>query len=784
MRHGKLIAGLILLLVVAITVGSLTAYRLVKRAFGNPHAASRSTPGQPSNKQSPSLPIASPPFVIRGAVMAQAFRSGRLPAPMPQPEGSPEQAAAELAKRVAAQDEQSTAALLTALQMSGFSVRADDGSMALESVKPGQGIVIDAWEAAALAKLFGDGMHVRLADFSNAFARTSPSLKDAPVDALLLDGIRAAAHGNQPAMRFWADFIAELGRHSENPYDLLAPDVDTTKVALDAIQISLILRRLAADFMLVDGNKNKVAEFAPSSERDWPPLQSQPASYNVDGKTKRYLHSAVWHPDNGPRLQLIQEGGGGNLPCTLKELEAQILDINAYGAGKAFDQMLEYMTEHGMHGAEKYGTASSIANAVLALIKLYAYYACMETDITMSGEPPLVRTQKLYQNGEKRTLTASVRENIGKWQALNCVRLALNGANLDISLPNDGPVAGVKTQWVLVSGSYDVHHGDYTTPIVELVFPDGTPLVQNATVPVTDASAPKTDEEGHTTIDIEGLKQKEQLVKPLPLLEQAEVRFTVAAKAVTMRQDLIDAFGNGLGFPVAGAVGLGFGGPVEMLLRSNIYFSKALYIPVKDWNSCDGGWGGTISYTTTFHFVHNSQHGYTSTEAKDETTIDQIQLRGNPDGGTGWSGSSLGTYTATFNEKDIAIDTWPPASRPGISFGGATIKAEETTTAVGAGQASIEISPQEDNKYRIGATSFSVPSVYLWHQTCSGDCKGKTEPDRNSTSTYSMGYPALTVQADPNQPGVLRGDTTLENTPMRDATTTIRWNLMQCQDRQ
>lgn len=776
MRHGKLIAGLVLGLVVAVTLGSLTTYRLVKRAFGDAHSASQPAQRTPSNhSQASSLQIGSPPIVIKGAVMAQAFRSGRLPAPLPPPGGATEQAAAELAKRVIAEDQQSTAALLTALQMSGFSVRADDGSLAIEPVKPGQGIVIDAWEVAALAKLLGDGMHVRLSDFSNSFASTTGHLQDAPLAALFLDGIRAAAQGNQPAMRFWADFIAELGRQSENPYDLLAPDVDIAKVNLDPIQVSLILRRLAADLMLRYGDENRKAQRAPGSERDEASSRWEPVSDNFQGAARPYFRDAVWHPADGPRLLLVQEGGGSSLPCTLKELEAKILDSNAYGAGLGFDKILDYLAEHGMEGADKYSKGASAINAVLALIKLWAYYACMETDITMSGDPPLVRTQSIYNAGEKRTLTASVRENIGKWQALNCARIALNGANLDISLPNDGPVAGVKTQWVLVSGSYDVSHGEVTYPIVELVFPDGTPTVQNATGPISDASAPKTDEEGHTSIDIEGVKQREQLSSPQPMMEQAEVRFTVAAKAVTMSQDVVDALGVGL----VGGVGLGFAGPVEMLLRSNIYFSKALYIPVKDWNSCDGGWGGTVSYTTTYHYVHTSQQTYTSTESRDTTARGEIQLRGNPNGGTGWSGSSLGTFAASFNGKRLAIDTWPPNRLSG----GVTIKAEENTTAAGGGQATVEISPQGDNKYRIGATSGNIPSVTLWHQTCSGDCKGKNEPDRNTNSVYSLMIPPVTAQEDPNQPGVLRGNTTVDNFPMMGSTTVVSWNLTQCQNR-
>ena len=124
------------------------AYRWVKHMFGDASTAteSKAVALSGSEKQAAAVPDALPPIVIKGAVMAQAFRTAQLPAPLPQPQGTPEQAAAELAKRVMAEDEQSTAALVTAFQMSGFSVRGDDGSLAYESVKPGQGIMIDAWE--------------------------------------------------------------------------------------------------------------------------------------------------------------------------------------------------------------------------------------------------------------------------------------------------------------------------------------------------------------------------------------------------------------------------------------------------------------------------------------------------------------------------------------------------------------------------------------------------------------------------------------------------------------
>jgi len=271
------------------------------------------------------------------------------------------------------------------------------------------------------------------------------------------------------------------------------------------------------------------------------------------------------------------------------------------------------------------------------------------------------------------------------------------------------------------------------------------------------------------------VKQREQLSSPMPIMKQAAVRFTVAAKPVTMRQDLIDAAGLG----IAGGVGLGVGGPVEMLLRANIHFSKQLNIPVKDWESCDGGWAGTVSYSMTYHYVHNAQTTFTEVSGDDQTMQDEIRLRGNANAGTGWVGSSLGSYTVAYGKKFRATDTWPPTR-----FGGSTtITGEENASASGGGEASVEIGPRGDNKYEIHSTVGSVSGVDLWHYSCSGDCKGKTTPDSSKQISYSPFLPKVMAQEEPDQPGVLRGSTTFEDLPTKFATTKVSWNLKQCQDR-
>lgn len=793
MRHGKLITGVVLGLMVVFVVASLTAYRLVKRAFGDVYSTSqpaRSTLSSagPSKKQENTASIDSPPIKIKGEAMAQAFRRGKLPEPLPQPPGTPEEAAAELAKRVVAEDEQSTAALLTAVQMSGFSVRADDGSMAYPSVQPGQGIMIDAWEVAALAKLF-DGTQIKLTELGQAFATAMPPLNNAPVDKLFVDGLRAASKGDQPSIRFWADFIAELGRQSQHPYDLLAAYVDTSKVNLDVVQVSLILRRLAADMIVQERNKKQNGRWQPFREREWAPSPWEPASYNFTEQTQPYLRDAVWHPEHGARLIFVEEGGGSTRPCTLSEVASQWMDGFAYASGKVFDAILEHLAEAAKsEGAEKYGNATSKANAVLALIKLIAYYACLETDITMSGDPPLVRTQSIYKPGERRTLTGTVRENTKNWQAVNCTRIALNGANLDISLPNDGPVAGVKTDWMLAKGGISVSNNEITYAIVEFVSPEGTPLIQTAMVPISNPAAPKTDEEGHTTIDLEGMKQREELVNPVPVMKEAQVNFSVAPKAVTMRQDIIDAAGNGVSFSkgngfVASPLTLAIGGLVETVLRSNLHLSKTLTIPVKDWVSCTGGWGGDISYTTTSRTVSTGGDVYGPwTHTEEQTTVNEITLRGDPNAAPGWKGSSHGTFSASNDLEVTDVIVNPPVK----SFGGAVITIQDKKITSGEGETTARIQARDDGKYDIQVNGGALNGNEHWQSRCTGDCPKSTAPtDKDSPTAASIsGMNVTTGKVDPDHQVTLSGSATLENTPAQGATTRVTWSLDECQGKQ
>ncbi len=478
--------------------------------------------------------------------------------------------------------------------------------------------------------------------------------------------------------------------------------------------------------MIQEGNKDQKVLWAPDPERDWSSARWEDSLYDVDDGTRLYIRDAVWHPDRGPRLVLVEEGAGSSRFCTLSDLASQVMDGSAYSTGKLFDAFLEYIAEHGIHGAGKYGSATSKANAILALVKLIAYYACLETDITMSGSPPLERTQSIYQPGKRRTLTGTVRENTKNWQALNCARLVLNGANLDISLPNDGPVEGVKAQWLLAEGGISVSGRGITPGFVEFVSTDGTPRIQTAMVPISNPAMPKTNEKGEIQFDIEGLKQPEELIKPVAVMKQAKVQFSVAPKKSSMSQDLIDAVGTAVRIPtskentspIASPLNFAVGAMVETLLRANLHLSKTLTIPVKDWVSCDGGWGGTISYSTVNHIDQNvGGTDNIQTNTIDEYMGNAITLRGDPKVGSGWNGTPHGSFDASYSLRVFGVTVYPPHGL----FHGAVVTTEDTTKAGGAGDAKVELNFLGDNKYDIHV----MGGIYRGHPPLAHSLRGR-----------------------------------------------------------
>ncbi|MFL6230448.1 MAG: hypothetical protein ACJ741_16880 [Pyrinomonadaceae bacterium] len=531
----------------------------------------------------------------RSRALGEAFRAGALPAPAPLPEGDIDTQAARLAEAISAGDEHSTSALVAALAASGYGVRRADGTV-VGAARGGQGMALDAWQVAAMAKLYGQDYGVPLDRLAAAFARGVPEFKDAPLASQIVEGLRAAAEReDNPPLRFWARFIIELGRHAAVPYDLLKTDTPAT-VRLDAIQTQLILARLAGDLAVLE--------------------KRGAGARTSDGARGAFEHGETFGGARFVRASARAGAGGASAPqagppCSTSDLEGTILDTNATATTTAFGQLAEYLSEHGYGGVGSYAQGAGRANLVLMIAKFLATYAALDVKIALEGN--LLTRTKNTEPGERRKLTATVKSDMGNWQMFNCLRPALNAAGLDFSLPGDGPVANVKVTWNLMEGgglSGLAAALDTATHLSELLA--GQDHDTGAIVFLDTAADKKaaekeyysvTDGNGQASIYAVGAAQREDLTLKgaTGVSKQAVVTVSVQAKPTKLKDATAAASTSGdmAGAVIAGlsgdALGAGASVATETLYRSQWYSSDPFTFEVRDWEPCAGGWTGTIT---------------------------------------------------------------------------------------------------------------------------------------------------------------------------------------------
>ena len=479
----------------------------------------------------------------------------------------------------------------------GIAVRDSDGTVR-QSLKPGQGLVFESWEVAAMAKMFGESRTVQLAQLSDAL-KTIPELKQAPLNKILLDGIRKHAQGNQPELRFWARLIVELGRQADEPYDLLA-EPPTQDVRLDAIQSALILRRLYGDFYgFAQKNKQSAMRFRGNS-----PSGASSAAHDSFLVRERDRGEAVPQFVKARATMfttLLPQAG----PCSDlgKGIGSTISDAGATIITTGWGELANYL------GMEGYAKFLNVANIVLAYAKFIATYAALETEITAEN-PPLVRTRNAEAGGYVK-LAAKVTMNIGKWENVNCIRTALNVATgIDFSLLSDGPMEDVEVNWHLDQGGAGDFYNNRTgvTGQKQIVgFWNGGPRIQSAgthagisragSAAVGNATRTKTDKDGMARVSLQGSPHVPYVSAPyLPVMKQAVVRTTIKLKGGDVKGDAVDIGGQALGVILGGASAL-LTMPTELLYRVDWASTATLEVPVKDWETCDEGWYGTVTYT-------------------------------------------------------------------------------------------------------------------------------------------------------------------------------------------
>ena len=681
--------------------------------------------------------------------MAAAFKSGKLPEPLRLPAGNIDQQTVALAKAVAAGDDSSTAALYAAILASGYGVRDTDGSV-MQTSERGQGLIFEAHEIAAAAKLYGEDYGVMLGHLSESFTRSVPEWKDLPLAAALLEGIRNGAKSNHPCVRFWARFIVELGRRATVPYDLLG-QVDPATTRLDAIQLALILRRLSGDLSVV--------------------------SKRTAGLVLRPIDNRNSHHAN-PQS-----------PCGATEAEDVINDFTALSQTTLFGIIMDRLGG----AAANYAKAAGIANAVLTVFKFLVSYASVEVEITMDGDE-LVRTQTT-RDGEKRTLTATLRMDTGKWQTINCLRPELNKAGLDVDIPENGPLANVKVDWVLVLGGDSrggmAALGDFWD-IITLQEPTGDGIVFLDAPGQTSPGQQYTNREGVSTIDVVGMRQKTDLSKRklFEIFKAAGVRVDVQLKSMKITDqtgalsNITDIAGNALSFLTRDPLGGVVGTTTETLYRSNWYGAKSFYFPVKDWEPCTGQWQGTIAYRVT-----SKREGSAENLANQSSWNDNYyyEARAQLDGTRDNNGSPLARVEAHAAETKVMVSTGKsrPCHRVGTTTRDLWGKGSETTTAF-----SITVNPRT-REYSVSAPTMLVAAS--GEETVTSEVKGTCNNPFNKDVHNSSKLERILLDAegpivdgkgviDPAKPDEISGSNT-ETVKLIggvEKTVTIIWNLKSC----
>lgn len=738
----------------------------------------------------------------KSKALGAAFASGRLPSPAPLPAGGVEEQAAALAAQLSAGDDTSSPALYAALLVSGYGVREEGGAVRRPASGAGQGLVFDAWQVAAMAKLYGDGYGVGLERLGAALGALEPGFVGAPVAELLVKDLRLAARSENDALRFWANFVVELGRQAEEPYDLLTGD-GLNRARLDAVQLNLILTRLAADFHVL-GKQGRAA----TAGRRRPPaagVRSANASFTRASFTRASFTSV--EPAAAPPTQ--EPAPAAPQPCALGEVESIILDYNATALTTAFGELSGYLEGKGVGGIGGWSKVAGKANVLLTVLKFFATYAAVNAVITLDGSE-LVRT-KTTRDGERRMLTARLAIDTGKWQVMNCIRPALNAAGLDFSLPGSGAMAGVRVVWRLAAGGDTRgywgrvwHTASNLDDILagKMVANDGGALVYLDPAAGAKADEEKhhysyTDDNGESKMPVVGHGQEKDLSKqPLKVDHKAfGVKVDIQVKTMRIKDakgaagTLGDMAGNVIAALTGDLLGAIAGTTAETLYRSNWYSSQTFFFPVRDWAPCDGGWRGAVSILRELRegaterkehlngakTVHNSNrlYGY------------EANLKVTP----GDEGATKATATATLADRSFTYESTAFRETCGDSPRLFINDGAHTRVVQGNGaddDASVNIHEKSPGVFNLSFGVAGFKGKYTDRQQadyknhCEEYCDHKPF-DETTGGEESVDNVAVTLEdvaADPDDPNRLVGRRTIDDGGFK---LTVIWSLSRCE---
>lgn len=770
-----------LILLTGILSGTFQVAAQTKRAVTTTKkTAVVKTPTTPVKEEIADLDGLIPPD--KSKTMSAAFKNGVLPAPAALPSGNIEEQAALLAEMVAAGDDNSTAALITAFKTAGYGVRDKEGEVSFNQ-ENWMGLAIDAEEIAAISKLYGNGYGIGLGRFGDGLAILSPAWKKETNVQNVVESIRNASFSSNQSVRFWANFIIEMGKHAQVPFDL-RNDEDIKHARLDAVQMALILSKLSADLYYLSKKPRRQAQIE-KPKQDY----FINASYRNDLNVQKTKIVAT----NFAHNKAANSTDDTVAPCTMSEIDALTLDLQATGASIIYEEFIKLLELRG-DITKTPGQLIGAANAALILLKLIMTYSALEAEIKMDGR--FLTKTKTTVDGERKTLTAKVKMDVGKWQMANCIRPLLNLAGLDFSLPSDGALTGVRVDWNLVEGGQ-------TGNILEQIRKNGTEdsdaLVYLDTLPFAAKEDNKkhynyTDDKGESKIYVVGTRQKTDMSKQLlnPVMKRIAVNLDIQVKSMKIKTDVAavgtgnDLAGNAIAFWTGDMPGFVAGTVAETIYRSNLGSSKTHYFPVKDWIPCDGAWRGTINYRRVFFVQAEAERANDGKTKSLKVNFDRDLYTAEVTINPGDSPNRLKAVSQMKYQRDIYRYTKLERYTECRGYKGdwsLTYSDRIRTLAKGLDKnASADIYFSGDSAgFNFHLIGINGTQNTISNLTELGGCKPRPAENRQETTGATQdggNFSVTNIPIDPNNPNELKGSRTVKDEEGRY--TTITWNLSRC----
>ncbi len=776
---------LIVVVCLLVLLGGAGVLLLARRHTSSAAAGSQASPSQQtgSTQSAPTQWTATAPLVFDSL---NDFPVKGLPPSAPVPPGSPDQVAMILAWKISKGGDDSLPSLLTALQAAGFTIMDGNGKVLRTASGDGKGtgLVIFDWEAVGMLKLLKRGIGIKLDTLTTSMVQDTKKFPASKLSDMLLQDLRFHADDfDDPFGRFWARLIIELSKYSAKPVDLMT--AAASDVNLNMIQESLWMRRLTGIFYAIKkGTKQQ-------SNRDRAPL-----SHGT-------FANAGFRKEEGSRLSLASLAQEGNLPCQLSEQESLTLDARSYIGTIIHDKGFEVMKEFFEHGHIEVGAEFMealshrilIANIALGWLKLVAALTMIEGKIEMAGAGPLVRTFNSTE-GEQRLMTATLREEVGQKQMLNCFRLQIIAyTGLDYSMPTDGPLAEKAVEWHF-AGDNEIRVNNASTQNLEhFVFfkaPESDPGEAEHEERNADPQKQKTNKEGVTKMLLVGSPKIPVVIEStsMKVEKQADVLVGITLKSSQdVQQNVIDILGLGAGVALGGPTGLLLI-PAELAYRLPYVAARATF-PVTDHEPCDGQMVGTVNYSviedSSFSRGVEPRTGEfdTTTGGSDNMSrtlhfTGTVTVRGKD--------SEEDASASVIYQHNLVVSGKHLCSRiKGLEASSTTSSETQFGSGSGSGVGNLGLSLDKD-EYRISfhPRSVSIDGQFI-SQSSTNSC-AHLKPQSNSASSsvdFGVSGDLKATQKYGNDRNVLSGSSTTSETHSAGGitvtvTATISWNLRMC----